>query len=313
MSKSVEIEKEFSSYYKSADNISINAQKRYMLAFKGTIIPLLIATGVGCIRGIFNESLDSLLFTLNTIIILCILMSILCSIVVHQTKLQKSWYEGRAVAESLKTMGWKYVNCTAPYDNHSESVQVNERFVSDLKKIINNNENILEQLNINDSNTSIITFGMEDARKLKWQEKKEIYLEQRIKSQRNWYKDKANINAKEKNKWFILSIVLQVLALGAVFFIMENSNMISDLVGFFASSSTAILSWMQVKRYQELREAYNTTAFELDIIYNQGNQINNENDFIGFVEDSERAISREHTLWIARRDHTKLKELLKDE
>ncbi|TYS51236.1 DUF4231 domain-containing protein [Bacillus infantis] len=313
MSNNVEIEKEFSSYYKHADDISNKAQKKYIHAFKGTVIPLIVASGVSCITGLISERFYNTLLVLNSFIIVCILISIICSIMVHQSKLQKFWYEGRAVAESLKTMGWKYVNCTAPYENSEDPIPVDERFVADLKSIMENNEDILERIKLLDENApTIITQAMKNFRNLSWQEKKDIYLDQRIKDQRGWYADKAKTNSDEKNKWFSISVLLQILALLAIFFIVKNSNITSDLVGFLSSASTAIVSWIQVKRYQELQQAYSTTAFELDIIYNQGNQIDNARDFLSFVEDAEKAISREHTLWIARRDHTKLRELLKD-
>lgn len=313
MSNNVEIEKNFSSYYKHADTISKKAQKQYIQAFKGTIIPLIVASFVSCITGLISESFNTILLILNIAIIVCIVISIFCSVIVHKSKLQKIWYEGRAVAESLKTMGWKYINCTPPYEIQDAPITGDERFISDLRTIMGNNQDILDRIKLLDGNAStIITQEMKIFRNLNWQEKKEIYLEQRIKEQRDWYANKAKVNSDEKNKWFYVSVALQFLALIAIFFIVKNSNITSDLVGFFSSASTSIISWIQVKRYQELHEAYSTTAFELDIIYNQGSQLDNDRNFLSFVEDAEKAISREHTLWIARRDQTKLRELLKD-
>jgi SMODS and SLOG-associating 2TM effector domain 1/SMODS and SLOG-associating 2TM effector domain 3 len=314
MSSNVEIEKNFSSYFTQSDTISVNSQKKYMRAFKGTIIPLIVAAGINCITSLISENFKMLILILNIGIIISIIISIFYSIVVHLSKLQKFWYEGRAVAESIKTMSWKYLNCVTPFENDQDSKKVENQFINDLRYILETYHEILEHINCsNKHDPVIITTEMKEFRKIAWVDKKDIYLNQRIKKQRDWYLSKTKINSTHKNKWFAVAVILQVLSLLSIFYVVENSSVSSNLVGFFASASTSIVSWIQVKRYQELQQAYSTTALELDIIYHQGTQIEFEDDFLKFVEDAEKAISREHTLWIARRDHSRLKELLQNE
>lgn len=83
--------------------------------------------------------------------------------------------------------------------------------------------------------------------------------------------------------------------------LISNPKLNWNLVGLFTTLSAASLSWLQVKRHQELKQAYTTTSNELNMILSLADNINNENDFSKFVLDSENAVSREHTLWLAQR------------
>jgi hypothetical protein len=59
---------------------------------------------------------------------------------------------------------------------------------------------------------------------------------------------------------------------------------------------------LQLRRYQELSQSYLITATELSLIKSKIHQIETEEELSNFVDDAETAISREHTLWLARRD-----------
>ena len=72
-------------------------------------------------------------------------------------------------------------------------------------------------------------------------------------------------------------------------------------VGLFTTISASGLSWLQVKQHQELKQAYTTAAQELNFILSLSDEIDTENAFSKFVLDSENAISREHTLWLAQK------------
>jgi hypothetical protein len=62
-----------------------------------------------------------------------------------------------------------------------------------------------------------------------------------------------------------------------------------------------LIAWMQLKRYQELSQSYGIAALELGMIIEEGKHVRNESGLSKFVLNSENGISREHTLWIARK------------
>jgi hypothetical protein len=59
--------------------------------------------------------------------------------------------------------------------------------------------------------------------------------------------------------------------------------------------------WLQTKQHQVLAHAYAVTAQELSSIRSLIQWQESESDWSAFVDDAETAISREHTLWRAKR------------
>jgi hypothetical protein len=60
-----------------------------------------------------------------------------------------------------------------------------------------------------------------------------------------------------------------------------------------------------MNKYRELQRSYSFTRFELNNIRNRFGEINSDDDLNIFVEEAEQAISREHTMWLARKGHFK--------
>ena len=58
-----------------------------------------------------------------------------------------------------------------------------------------------------------------------------------------------------------------------------------------------------MKQHQELKQAYTTTVQELNMILAGAERISTDTELSKFVLDSENAISREHTLWLAQKRH----------
>ncbi|HDQ2581608.1 TPA: SLATT domain-containing protein [Morganella morganii] len=64
---------------------------------------------------------------------------------------------------------------------------------------------------------------------------------------------------------------------------------------------SALIGWVQIKKYNELSASYALTAHEIGLIKEQSYYISSEKDFLDFIRDAETAFSREHTQWQARR------------
>ncbi len=75
-----------------------------------------------------------------------------------------------------------------------------------------------------------------------------------------------------------------------------------NAVPLITSIAASIIAWAQVKQFEEFAQAYGTTAQEISLILTQLPYITDENKFAVFVGDTENAFSREHTLWLARKD-----------
>ncbi len=61
-----------------------------------------------------------------------------------------------------------------------------------------------------------------------------------------------------------------------------------------------VLTWIQVKRFQEIATAYALTAHEIGIVRGHLADSDTDEEFSEFVKDAENAFSREHTQWVVR-------------
>ncbi len=52
------------------------------------------------------------------------------------------WYNGRAVAESVKTRTWRWVMKAEPYDKAESNEQIKREFLKDLKAILDQNRSL---------------------------------------------------------------------------------------------------------------------------------------------------------------------------
>lgn len=102
----------------------------------------------------------------------------------------------------------------------------------------------------------------------------------------------------------LFAYVLIVQACAAVFALVLVAVPSIDLsfTGVLTTTAAGLLVWMQAKQYQELAQAYVVASQELSLAVAQGANIDSEVAFSQFVSDTENAVSREHTLWAARRD-----------
>jgi hypothetical protein len=76
------------------------------------------------------------------------------------------------------------------------------------------------------------------------------------------------------------------------------------IVGFFGLCSTAaaaLAAWAQIGRHAEVARAYELAYQELLMMVSISESVQTEQELEALVLDGERAISREHTMWIARR------------
>ena len=74
-----------------------------------------------------------------------------------------------------------------------------------------------------------------------------------------------------------------------------------DVVAVFTTFAAAIAAWTQFRRHDELSKSYSLAAHELAFLRAEVENAGNERTFRKAVDDTESAISREHTMWMAKR------------
>lgn len=95
------------------------------------------------------------------IILLGFLLALGCELASWASQPERTWYDGRAVAESAKTLAWRYAVGADPFPISMSRAEAELLFASRMSSII---EQVSDQIVFEDSE-SIITDGMEELRR----------------------------------------------------------------------------------------------------------------------------------------------------
>ncbi len=300
MSSTINIrESELPALYVAANNASEKAQRRYLRLFKTNLAVLIC--GTVCSSLAFFTDLTPILAILSGFLFVT---GLIISAAVGVKRYEKNWYGGRAIAESVKTIAWRYMTRAEPYDSTLTARQVDEKLAKDLRDVLSERSYLSGALDSDLSNSPQVTGRMRQVRSLPTAERKDFYLTARIGDQRDWYGKQAKTNQDNELKWFFVIILAQLLAAASAFLFVRWPESGLRLTGVFSVFATASIAFLQVKRYQELAQAYNLAAQELGVIAVTAHHITTDEELSKFVGDAESAISREHIMWVARRDQT---------
>jgi hypothetical protein len=288
---------DFPSLFQAADKASVTAKKNYLIII-GLDLTFMI---IGSLLAIYSFKCDFNKLIVYSASGLFLLTSLILTIVLKSKAFEDIWYQGRALAESVKTLTWRFATCSELFEVSSSKTEVSQIFIDRLKELSNEFKDLNKTLDANILSLPVITQKMESVRNLTTLERKDFYVNERIKDQKKWYSTKAEFNKNKYNIWFWVIISSQFLSLVSIIILIKNPSLEWNLVGLFTTISAAAISWLQLKQHQELKQAYTTAAQELNFIEASSFAITTETELSRFVLDSENAISREHTLWLAQK------------
>lgn len=281
-------DKDFPSLYQDANQTAITVQKHFLIASKTVIFGSLITGFLGVFD--FNPAkvVAQIVAAAAVLIAACYLLF---------GKPQKIWYSARALAESIKTISWRFVTRAEPFDGDDNAAQ--KQFGESVAALLRANDEATA-LRYASAHTDLISDAMLTLRNADLQKRREAYAQYRIEDQLTWYRSKARWNDSRSKIWYISLIFFSLLALCLS---LANLSSRSGLpVDWLFSVPIAILGWIQIKRYQELASSYSLTAHEITFAKNEYSRALAEQSFADFVGDAENAFSREHTQWYARKD-----------
>lgn len=278
--------------YQSADKASLAAQSNYFTSLRWYLSLLVVAAYISYLRpndivgAIFSASL--FLVTLGILIF------------IRVKRPDDIWYNGRAVAESVKTISWRWMMRAEPYEDSEKIEIVSKQFINDLKAILDQNKSLSHALQSTTAVNDPISDVMKEVRVLSISDRLQIYVEQRIQNQANWYWLKSNFNKRRAQQWFWMSVALHASAISMLLYRIKDPS-ISPPVEVVATAAGAALTWLQAKKHNELNSAYSLAAHEIVLIKGESSSVRSERELSEFVVNSEGAFSREHTQWVARK------------
>jgi hypothetical protein len=148
-----------------------------------------------------------------------------------------------------------------------------------------------------------ITPGMRLVRDLTFEERKDAYIRLRIRDEQMWYSSNAASNAKNSSRLLLAVIVCQGIAMTTAILLISWADFNFNFSSVFSAGAVALIAWLELKGHKELAFSYAQAAHELGLILAREPYVESDEEFSGFVSDAENAISREHTMWLARRDN----------
>jgi hypothetical protein len=289
-------EDDYPALYLAADSTSRMAQQRH-LWFTGTILAALVAcAAMGTLSGVFPAH--------SKVLALCstgwAAASFMLTSMRKALKPEKAWYSGRAVAESAKSLAWRYMTDADPYPASLPPAEADGKFISDLKSLAKDQTPSALGFGGEFSDRPQISPRMREARSLPLEQRRQLYVKGRIEDQRKWYGRKARKSQVVANRYFVLIQASQALALGGTVLLFSAAVSKWNLGGVFSALASALIAWLQVRQHEELSQTYSVAALDLGFIEEQAVSITSEKDLSSLVADSESTVSREHSLWITR-------------
>ncbi|HWQ55084.1 MAG TPA: DUF4231 domain-containing protein [Bryobacteraceae bacterium] len=284
--------------YYSANTASGKAQKTYLRFFRSTLLLLIFGALLGSVS-VTSECWQHASKILSAVLLG---ISFFLSSTLKIMSPERAWFGARAVAESVKSMSWRYSVGGAPYGLDLPEHDADMKFTGELISILQERRNLAWNFAVEVPDAPQIPPEMRECRRRSTVDRLTLYLRERLEDQRHWYASKAAESRNLHLRWFWAATLPQAAALiSAILMIPATASPINP-TGAFAAIAAAAMAWVQMKRYQDLAQAYALAAHELGVIQVQAQHVSNEDELSAFVANAENAISREHTMWVARRD-----------
>ena len=209
------------------------------------------------------------------------------------------WYRGRAIAESVKSLTWRYAVGGDPFALVPGD-DVDARFVERVQAVV---QTAAGRVALSPVAGDQITSAMRALRAADLDTRRDAYVAGRVEDQATWYRGKAAANRKSADRWSLVNTAACVAGVAASFVRFAGWVDI-DILGIAAALAGAATAWSQLRQHRVLAESYALTADELSLVREKLRLVSDQDAWALAVSDAEDAISREHTMWLARYGHT---------
>ncbi|MDH2429001.1 DUF4231 domain-containing protein [Sphaerisporangium sp. TRM90804] len=282
--------------FQAADQASLHGQKRYITstALRLALIVLAAVTAALSLR-VGAAKVD----VMALVTAVAFVGTALVEVYLLADRPSQTWYDGRALAESAKTLAWRYAVGGAPYTRTGDAEEeqaAGQRFRRELESLLID----APETGIEATTAPAISPRLRELRAAAFEERKQAYLTGRILDQQRWYSSKATLNRSRAHSWRIALLAMELL--GVVAALLRAFGVLAiDLPGIAAAVVGAGAAWLAVKQHDSLARAYAFAANELAIARSRLEDATDEPRWAAEVADAEEAVSREHTMWRASR------------
>ncbi|MBN8865953.1 MAG: DUF4231 domain-containing protein [Solirubrobacterales bacterium] len=277
-------------FFIDTDRASLDAQKLTLSLNRARLLGSIVAAASGAMTWLIGETVD----VWGIVALLGFLCALTCEVWILIDDPESRWYSNRALAESTKTLAWRFAVAGNPFPS---GLDLKEAKALLLERV--------GDLAVSTGFSPAASAGktcadeMVELRLASFEERREAYVEGRLRQQQTWYSSKAEFNRKRARNWRFGLIAFEfvgiVCASGQAFSVWSF-----DWAGVIAAIVGGGVAWLGLKQHSNLATAYAVASTELSISAEQLSDAP-EDEWSELVGDAEEAISREHTLWLASR------------
>jgi hypothetical protein len=275
--------------FKSADQASLRAQDSFLRATRWRL-------GLAVSAAVFAAVASKVKFDGKPVLAYASAAAFVIALAVEVWLLtdrpEESWYDGRALAESAKTLAWRFAVGGKPFAHRQPNAE--EYLERQLAELLEDAPNT----RILPTESAGISEALRDLRKAPLEVRIATYLNARVLDQQQWYARKAMKNEKAGERWKQALIAIEVV--GAVAAVLQALEVLDvDLTSIASTFIGVGVAWLAVKQHDQLARAYSFASHELSIARSKLEGKMTESEWSDAVAEAEEAISREHTMWRA--------------
>jgi hypothetical protein len=164
-----------------------------------------------------------------------------------KTRPERDWYDGRAVAESVKTLSWRYAVGGHPYPRGGGTESA---FMHDLRSLGIDIAPLRQALESGGRPTPWMT----RLRASSLADRQNAYIVQRVRDQEAWYARKARYNVTQARRWSRALLTFEALAVG--FALVKALGLVElDLASFAAAAIAGGAAWLALKQHESVAAA----------------------------------------------------------
>ncbi|WP_167524840.1 DUF4231 domain-containing protein [Micromonospora taraxaci] len=289
--------------YRASDRASETGQRSYMRWSLMRLASIVVAAITGTVSASSKDNRNAFLL-FGILAVIAFISALVVEILLLTFRPEEAWYHGRAVAESVKTLTWSYVMQADPFGPNQSNLDADRLFLQRIREVLGG---IPAGTRVEASAGAEITSKMRALRRYSFDRRKQLYLAERVTGQLEWYARRAAWNEKRAKVW--RAVLLALEASGGALAVCQVAQLLDlNAEALIASIVAAIGAWFGIKQFDNLSNAYALTATELSLVKADGLSVANSESWSEYVRRAEQAISREHTMWLARRVQPRLAE-----
>jgi SMODS and SLOG-associating 2TM effector domain 3/SMODS and SLOG-associating 2TM effector domain 1 len=279
--------------FQAADKASLQAQRSYIGGTRTRLLVLGAAAVIGiCSWRVGSGRID----VLGILGVVAFVIATVADLSIWKSRPDKAWYDGRAVAESAKTLAWKFAVGALPFPVEMDLADARRALVLRLQSV----REEFPGLELDPSTAPAISDWMLEQRGSGFDDRRESYLAARIGDQKLWYSTKAALSKKRSKQWRSVLVVFEITGAitSLIAALVEGTATLSPA---FAALTVAIVAWIETKQYDFNARAYSAAISDLVNAEEKLKLAEDESSWAREVDDAEEAISREHVVWRATR------------